>query len=189
MHQPAMRTRLCLLTSAATLHLASPPALAGASVDITTEAAAITLSIPNDTQPGESGPVGVFVRPNEGAQPPTAIRLRVGMPAHGHWIAEEGAQPFAPGRLEFSAAKCAAPPQSSSGIMCLPKWFDTLFPMDGRYRIRVWLDYPNGHTVTSAVDFDLADDKSIDLIETAEPQAPGAAGGVKGEHSGTDHKH
>ncbi|MDH3281994.1 MAG: hypothetical protein OEQ18_12830 [Gammaproteobacteria bacterium] len=195
MCQLEIRTKLLSLTATLSLFVVSAPALADHSVGIETEGAAITVSIPDDTKPGDLGPVRVVVEPVAGAQAPKTIRARVGMPGHGHWIGEEGALAFSAGTIEFAAGKCGDPPVPSAGVMCLPEWFDALFPMEGQYRIRVWLDYADGRTATSAVDFDLESRKPIKLVETQTAAVPHADGAQPhsehGRHEahGAEHKH
>ncbi|MDH3639323.1 MAG: hypothetical protein OES09_12800 [Gammaproteobacteria bacterium] len=195
MQQTGTRIRLLPLAGMVSLFLVSVLANAENSLSIKTNAAVITVSMPVGIKIGEPGPVEVMVQPTEGATAPKTVRARVGMPRHGHWIGEEGSHAFTPASLEFVADKCSEPATPVSGVMCLPEWFDSLFPMEGQYRIRVWLDYADGHTVTSAVDLDLESGKPIELVEyqtaatTASEGASHNSGHESHEAHDAKHKH
>jgi hypothetical protein len=73
---------------------------------------------------------------SEGAELPTAVRARLGMPDHGHWITEEQ-------RQEPVAEDV---PMEVAGAL----------PMPGLYRLRIWLEYPDRESKT-AVDFTIPD--------------------------------
>ncbi len=151
------------------------------AVDLSVEGGLINVSLPSHVKVGVSVPVRVAVRSE--SQDPVAVRARVGMPAHGHWIGAEGRRDFAPTDLEFVGEKCGSPPVSA-GVMCLPDWFDVLFPMEGHYRIRVWLDYDDGRTSTAAADVVLEPDRPIELVEFRQESKPEPQ-----EAHGGKHKH
>lgn len=147
-----------------TMLIGSSLAFADYSLTTKVDGMEVTISLPEGVQTGESQAVSIKVNPAPDKPHPQTVRARVGMPAHGHWIADEGSHPFDANAMQFVADKCEGK-QKTNGIMCLPKWFDVLFPMEGKYRLRVWVDYPDGGTETSAVDFELAPNTPVTLRE------------------------
>jgi hypothetical protein len=98
------------------------------------DGASVRMAIPMDGGVGSKPPLGIQVTPDASGTPPSKIRARLGMPDHGHWITEESSSPMK----------------------------DTIvhqgdLPMAGLYRLRVWLDYPDGRVVRTGADF-LVDD-------------------------------
>lgn len=103
--------------------------------------AEVTVTLPGTIGVGDTVPLEVFVKPMAGQPEPNAVRARFGMPDHGHWVTEEVGHPFTgQNALSFSGA----------------------FPMSGRYRFRIWLDYPDGHNAKTAVDFSVSSEKDLD---------------------------
>ena len=52
---------------------------------------------------------------------------------------------------------------SHHGALCLDHGFETLYPMAGTYRLRIWLVYEDGRTVKSGVDMDVESGKPLSL--------------------------
>lgn len=96
--------------------------------------ATVTMNIPAAIQVGEKHELTVAVDPRDGQPSPTTVRARLGMPGHGHWITEESSHAYGSGTLSFPGE----------------------FPMPGKYRFRVWLDFPDGGQSRTAVDFQVA---------------------------------
>ncbi|MEM7251151.1 MAG: hypothetical protein AAF493_07005 [Pseudomonadota bacterium] len=101
--------------------------------------AEVTFSIPKSVNVGDEHRLTVQVEPSEGRAAPTAVRARLGMPGHGHWITEE----------------------SGHGYSAEPLGFPGSFPMAGRYRFRVWLDFADGTETRTAVDFHVSPAKAL----------------------------
>ena len=85
----------------------------------------------------------VTVTPVDGQSIPNRVRGRFGMPDHGHWTTDEQTYVTVPG--------------AHSGMK-----FSGEFPMRGHYRFRIWIDYPDGRTVKTAVDFSLETDQPVE---------------------------
>ncbi len=98
---------------------------------------------------GKSSHLLVAVAPLAGGPAPVAVRARLGMPDHGHWVTEEVRQPVADEPLRF----------------------ETEFPMTGRYRFRIWLEFAGGET-TTAVDFTAPTRELEFTVITARPDPP-----------------
>jgi hypothetical protein len=82
----------------------------------------------------------VVVAPRSGETKPAKVRGRFGMPDHGHWTSDEQAHEFNGEDLRFNGE----------------------FPMPGVYRLRIWLNYPDGTEKKTAVDFTVAPGESLD---------------------------
>jgi hypothetical protein len=91
----------------------------------------VAMFVPEGVHVGLTAPLRVRVAPDEDAETPRVVRVRVGMPEHGHWVSEE-----AFGRANGESIR-----------------HDTDLPMPGLYRLRVWLDYPDGTTLRTGADF------------------------------------
>jgi len=103
------------------------------------DGASVRMAIPKDAAVGSRPSLGVQVTPTAGADvSPSQVRMRLGMPEHGHWITEEATSPM-------SDAELVHPAQ---------------LPMNGLYRFRVWLDYPDGRVVRTGADFQVDDLKT-----------------------------
>ncbi|GEM_PF-2117025 len=81
---------------------------------------------------------------------PMAIRARLGMPDHGHWITEETRK-----ELDGGAAS-----------------FDGEFPMSGKYRLRLWIELQGGEQVTTAVDFWAPAEQLEPVVFETKPDPP-----------------
>ena len=99
----------------------------------TLDKAYVSISMSDENpRAGDEGEFTVPVLPREDAVLPVRVRARLGMPMMFHWTTEESGQTFHTQQaLTFPAA----------------------FPMYGKYRFRVWIDYPDGHTDKTALDF------------------------------------
>ena len=98
--------------------------------------------------------------PAAGQPTPSTIRGRFGMPDHGHWVTEEEAHDAqSPAPLAFTGE----------------------FPMHGRYRFRIWIDYPDGRTVKTAIDLWLEPERAIEPVVVLEVVRPhrGKAGSLR----------
>ena len=130
------------------------------------EQASITFKVPDAITEGTTHPLVVSIQPTANQPAPDKIRARIGMPGHGHWISQEGFHAFAAEDITFVGERCTdgkdAVVSDQPGIMCIDPWFDTLYPMSGRYRIRVWLNYADGNEATAAIDLNVVDGESLD---------------------------
>ena len=89
---------------------------------------------------GDSPLLDVIVEPNDGQAIPKKVRGRIGMPDMGHWMTEETAVGYSGNGHQFASD----------------------FPHPGVYRLRIWIDYEDGTTIKTAVDFTIAD--GYDLV-------------------------
>ena len=112
------------------------PVAADVMLDTTAQLteAKVTFLLPPALKVGESPVLDVMVEPAEGQPTPTRVRGRIGMPDMGHWVTEESGMDF-----------------SSVGHR-----FDGEFPHPGVYRFRIWIDYSDGTTIKTAIDFTVA---------------------------------
>ena len=112
------------------------PVAADVMLDTTAQLsqANVTFLLPHALKVGESPVLDVRVEPAEGQPTPTRVRGRIGMPDMGHWVTEESGVDF-----------------SSAGHQ-----FGGEFPHPGVYRFRIWIDYSDGTTIKTAIDFTLA---------------------------------
>lgn len=144
----------------------SEGAAADRSVTARLEAVAVTFILPDRIRMGDTPPIRISLEPAAGEPLPDAVRARVGMPDMGHWIGEQGTYRLdGAARAEFSAAACQGGDADPGvrGLMCLSD-FDSLFPMRGRYRLRVWLDYADGREIRTAIDFDVGRETLLELL-------------------------
>ena len=102
------------------------------------DGARVQMQIPADARIGSTSQMAIRVIPEPGVQTPRQVRTRLGMPHHGHWISDEAA-----------TTDVAEPVVHTSEL-----------PMGGVYRLRVWLDYPDGRTVRTGADFKVDDSRT-----------------------------
>lgn len=124
--------RVTLRSAALAAAVACLPSLAAAappSARATVDGVSLVVTLPAEVL--SVNDVGTFVVAVDGkGAVPLAVRARLGMPEHGHWITEELRQPYAGAPLEFPGS----------------------FPMTGRYRLRLWIELAD-HEGKIAVDF------------------------------------
>jgi hypothetical protein len=97
------------------------------------DGARVQMQIPASPHVGGTTDLEIRVIPEPGATPPAQVRTRLGMPDHGHWITEEAV----------------------SRDVANPVHHRADLPMGGVYRLRVWLDYPDGRVLRTGADFDV----------------------------------
>ena len=112
-----------------------PPAQAE-SHRITTEVsgARVSMEIPLTAYARNPATMVVRVEPTGDGAAPRRLRTRLGMPDHGHWVGDEQSHPEGEATIRHDGA----------------------LPMDGRYRLRIWLDYPDGAVIRTGADFELS---------------------------------
>jgi len=98
---------------------------------------------------GRTISVTVEVEALPGEPAPVAVRGRLGMPDHGHWVTDET-------RLVVGGE---------------PLRFAGEIPMTGKYRFRIWVELPNGET-TTAVDFLAPADRAELVVFSTKPDPP-----------------
>ena len=127
-----LRQTLCVL--------ALYPIIASATADVMLDTTAnlaranVTFLLPPALTVGDTPALDVMVKPGQGQPAPTQVRGRIGMPDMGHWITEETGVEFSSDGHQFSGE----------------------FPHPGVYRFRIWLDYEDGTTIKTAIDFTVA---------------------------------
>ena len=142
--------------------IAFSPAIAGNELTVALDEAQVIVGLPDSIKPGTTEPIVVTVQPAEGKPAPNSVRARVGMPTMGHWIGQEGLHELTGDTVQFTGERCLEGDEPERpGVMCIEPYFEALFPMAGRYRIRVWLDYADGHKVDTAVDINVADGEPL----------------------------
>ncbi len=94
----------------------------------------VTFLLPKAVKVGDSLVLDVMVEPAVGQPSPTKVRGRIGMPDMGHWVTEESGVDYSSGGHQFAG--------------------EFLHP--GVYRFRIWIDYGDGTTVKTAIDFTVA---------------------------------
>ena len=109
--------------------------------------ATVTIGLPAaQIDVGSNAAFKVSVAPGNGKPAPVRVRARLGMPMMGHWVTGEQTQKFAP-ELAFDFQDHLE--------------MDSSIPMYGLYRLRVWLDYADGHDAKTAVDFRVMTDEPL----------------------------
>lgn len=99
---------------------------------------------------GQSMDFEVSVAPLAGSSArPVAVRARLGMPDHGHWITDEKRQEVGDAPLVFAGE----------------------YPMTGKYRVRLWIELAEGD-VTTAVDFEVPGTPLQPVVFTTRPDPP-----------------
>ena len=118
--------------------------VAAVEIESSVDGAAVLVDVPAESiAVGAKARFGVTVTPAAGQPTPSTIRGRFGMPDHGHWVTEEEAHDAqSPAPLAFTGE----------------------FPMHGRYRFRIWIDYPDGRTVKTAIDLWLEPERAIEPV-------------------------
>lgn len=124
-----------------TLSIPSGYAAGGHTLTAELAEAELIVTLPGTIGVGDTVSLEVSVKPAAGQPEPKAIRARLGMPNHGHWVTEEATHPFT-----------AQDVRSFTGA----------FPMSGVYRFRIWLDYADGRDAKTAVDFTVSPEKQLD---------------------------
>ena len=128
----AILRAFCGLVLYATVTGASPDAALDTTANL--PQAQVTFLLPPALAVGDTPGLEVLVTPAQGQPPPARVRGRIGMPDMGHWITEEAGVDFSSDGHRFSGE----------------------FPHPGLYRFRIWLDYDDGATIKTAIDFTVA---------------------------------
>ncbi|MDH3715030.1 MAG: hypothetical protein OET44_14450 [Gammaproteobacteria bacterium] len=137
-----------LIAAAATLVICAPATAGGPELSAQLPDAAVKIALPADKiDSGTNVPFKVSVSPASGKPAPLRIRARLGMPFMGHWVTGEEIQAFQP-EVTFDFKNHLE--------------MDSALPMNGWYRLRVWLDYADGHEAKTAVDFRVMTDEPLD---------------------------
>ena len=112
--------------------------------------AVVNIALPSDKiEPSVSVPFKVSITPASGKPAPVRVRARLGMPMMGHWVTGEESHDFQP-ELAFDFKEHL---EMGSAI-----------PMNGLYRLRVWLDYADGQEAKTAIDFRVMTDEPLDAV-------------------------
>ncbi len=122
-------SRLAFVAAAALLSRA--PLAAEPVLSVSLPEVVIAFELDDSIEVGRPSELGVRVTTTPGQPIPSTVRGRIGMPQMGHWVTEEQPHPW-----------------SQAGIYRFP----VSFPHPGIYRLRVWLDYPDGRDVKAALD-------------------------------------
>ena len=132
----SISTLLVRALSTLLLSLMFAASLADVMVETTAQldVARVTFLLPHALKVGDSPALDVIVTPADGQPSPSNVRGRIGMPDMGHWITEESAMSYSSDGHQFAGD----------------------FPHPGIYRLRIWLDYEDGTTVKTAIDFTVA---------------------------------
>jgi hypothetical protein len=137
-----------LIAAAVALAICTPAIAGGPELSAHLPQAVVKIALPADKiDAGTNVPFKVSVAPGSGNPVPVRIRARLGMPFMGHWVTGEEIHAFQP-ELTFDFKNHLE--------------MDNALPMNGWYRLRVWLDYADGREAKTAVDFRVMVDEPLD---------------------------